>query len=136
MKQLFINLPVSDVEKAMEFYLSLGFEINPLFTDEHQKCMVWTDTVYIMLISEEKFTEFSNDSNKGNKVVNQVYYSLRVESENDLNKLIENGLKSGGIEPIEAKDYGFMKLRKIKDLEGHIWDVIYLDSEKFMKLKS
>lgn len=136
MKQLFINLPVSDVEKSKDFYLSLGFKVNPLFTDEHQKCMVWTDTVYVMLISKEKFPEFSNDSIKRIKGDYQVYFTLRVESENELNKLIDNGLKTGGIEPMEAKDYGFMKLRKIEDFDGHIWDVIFLDSEKFLKLKS
>lgn len=136
LKQLFINLPVSDVEKSMDFYTSLGFEINTLFTDEHQKCMVWTDTVYVMLMSKEKFSDFSNDSIKGINGDYKVYFTLRVESENDLNKLIDNGLNAGGSEPIEPKDYGFMKLRKIKDLDGHIWDVIYLVSEKFKKLKS
>ncbi|MBE2256758.1 MAG: glyoxalase/bleomycin resistance/extradiol dioxygenase family protein [Ignavibacteria bacterium] len=133
MKQLFINLPVSDVEKSMEFYLSLGFEINPLFTDEHQKCMVWSDTVYVMLISKEKFSDFSNEKVKGIDGDYKVYFTLNVDSENELNKLIDNGLKSGGSEPIEPKDYGFMKLRKIKDFDGHIWDVVYMDLSKFKK---
>ncbi|HRE40829.1 MAG TPA: glyoxalase/bleomycin resistance/extradiol dioxygenase family protein [Ignavibacteria bacterium] len=134
MKQLFINLPVKDVEKSMEFYSNLGFENNPLFTDENQKCMMWTDTVYVMLISKEKFNEFSNDEKTGISGDQYVYFTLRVETETELNKLIESGIKSGGLEPIPAKDYGFMKLRKIKDLDGHIWDLIYLDMEKFKSL--
>ncbi len=133
MKQVFINLPVGDVERSMKFYTQLGFTINPTFTDDEQKCMVWCEQVYVMLMPRARFQSFSHKPLADTKNTVAVYFTLPVESLERMNEIVENGLKAGGIEPIPMKDHGFMQLRRIEDFDGHFWDVIYLDMEKFPK---
>lgn len=133
MKQVFINLPVEDVERSMNFYTQLGFTVNPVFTDDEQKCMVWSEQVYVMLMPRARFQSFSHKPLADTKNTASVYFTLRVESLERMNEIIETGLEAGGIEPIPMKDHGFMQLRRIEDLDGHFWDVIYLDMEKFPK---
>lgn len=133
MKQVFINLPVEDVERSMNFYTQLGFTVNPVFTDDEQKCMVWCEQVYVMLMPRARFQSFSHKPLADTKNTASVYFTLPVESLERMNEIIETGLKAGGIEPIPMNDHGFMQLRRIEDFDGHFWDVIYLDMEKFPK---
>ena len=134
MKQIFINLPVKDVDASMNFYKQLGFSVNPLFTFDDQKCMVWTDQIYVML----QTLEMSKTGEKKNIVdpkKNRIAtYTLPVESLDKVNKIMEDGLNAGGKEPTELIDEGFMKIRNIEDLDGHNWGIIYLDIEKFKKV--
>ncbi len=134
MKQVFINLPVKDAEKSMDFYAQLGFINKPLFTDQHQKCMEWSEHIYVMLISHEQFTKwnakFIPDQN-----FTSATFTLPVESIEQMNMIVEAGLKAGGTEPNPMLDEGFMQLRSIEDLDGHVWGVICLDVEKFKKRK-
>ncbi|MBE2218298.1 MAG: glyoxalase/bleomycin resistance/extradiol dioxygenase family protein [Ignavibacteria bacterium] len=131
MKQVFINLPVEDVERSMKFYTQLGFTINPVFTDDEQKCMVWCEQVYVMLMPRARFQSFSHKPVADTKNTTAAYFTLPVESLERMNEIVESGLKAGGTEPIPMKDHGFMQLRRIEDFDGHFWDVIYLDMEKF-----
>jgi len=135
MKQLFINLPVSNLEKTMQFYVALGFALNPLFTDEDQKCMIWSDTNYIMLQSKEFFSSYLKKPLIDAKKNQSSSHTLLVESIQKVNEMIENGLKFGGIEPAPVLDEGFMYLRSIEDLDGHLWGIMYLDVNKFRSHK-
>lgn len=134
MKQIFINLPVKDVDASMNFYKQLGFTVNPLFTFDDQKCMVWTDQIYVML----QTLEMSKTGEKKNIVdpkKNRIAtFTLPVESLDKVNKIMEDGLKAGGKEPTELIDEGFMQIRNIEDLDGHNWGVIYLNFEKFKEM--
>ena len=134
MKQVFINLPVKDAEKSMDFYAQLGFVNNPLFTDENQKCMVWSEHIYVMLITHEQFTKW-NTKSIAEKNFTRATFTLPVESVERMNQLVEDGLKAGGKEPNPMLDEGFMQLRSIEDPDGHVWGVICLDIEKFKILK-
>ncbi|MES2796798.1 MAG: glyoxalase/bleomycin resistance/extradiol dioxygenase family protein [Bacteroidota bacterium] len=131
MKQIFINLPVENVEKSMNFYIQLGFSMKPLFTDDQQKCMVWSEQIYVMLIAQEKFKSYSRKPISGKKNNIDAYFTLPVESLARVNEIVENGLKAGGTEPMPMIDEGFMQIRKIEDFDGHTWDIIYLDLSKF-----
>ena len=133
MKQVFINLPVEDVERSMKFYIQLGFTNNPLFTDDEQKCMVWCEQVYVMLMPRARFQSFIHKPLADTKNSAASYFTLPVESLERMNEIVDSGLKAGGTEPIPIKDHGFMQLRRIEDFDGHFWDVIYLDIEKFPK---
>lgn len=133
MKQVLINLPVEDVERSMKFYAQLGFTSNPVFTDDEQKCMVWCEQVYVMLMPRARFQSFSHKPVADTKGFAAAYFTLPVESLERMNEIVESGLKAGGIEPIAMKDHGFMQLRRIEDYDGNFWDVIYLDMEKFPK---
>ena len=131
MKQIFINLPVDNVEKAMNFYTSLGFTINPEFTDDTQSCMVWSEHIYVMLQSQKMFRLYIKKQMPDPKKYQTASYTLPVESFNKVNEIIENGLKAGGIEPIPMIDEGFMQIRTIEDFDGHTWGIIHLDMIKF-----
>ena len=131
MKQIFINLPVKDIEASMHFYTQLGFEVNPLFTFENQKCMVWSEQIYVML----QTIEMSKSGEKKNIVdpkQNRIAtFTLPVESLESMNEIVNKGVKAGGIETTEPIDEGFMQIRNIEDLDGHNWGIIYLDMNKF-----
>lgn len=130
-KKIFINLPVADLQKAMDFYTAIGFTNNPQFTDATAACMVLTDEIYVMLLTHPKFKEFTKKEIGNTANTTSVINSLSVDSNDEVNTMIENALKAGGKEPNEAKDYGFMQQRSFEDLDGHHWEVLYMDMTKF-----
>ena len=131
MKQLFINLPVRNLDASMHFYTKLGFTVNPLFTFDNQKCMVWSDQIYLMLQSYDMF-QSGNIKNIANPKENTIAtFTLPVTSLDQLNEIVDNGLKAGGTEPTPLLYEGFMQARNIEDLDGHQWGIIYLDMDKF-----
>ena len=136
MKQIFINLPVNDLMQSRQFYLALDFIENPLFTDENQKCMVWSESIYLMLQSRS----FSNSYLKKQLTDARKYqmpsYTLPVESITMVNKMMENGLKHGGTEPVPISYEDFMFLRSIEDVDGYLWGIMYLDQVKFESFKN
>ena len=134
MKQIFINLPVKDVEASMNFYSQLGFTVNPLFTFDDQKCMVWTDQIYVMLQTLE-MSKTGEKKNIADPKTNRIAtFTLPVESLDKVNEIMKKGLKAGGTEPTELIDEGFMQIRNIEDLDGHNWGIIFLDIEKFKEM--
>lgn len=134
MKQIFINLPVKDVQASMHFYKALGFEVNPLFTFDDQKCMVWSEQIYVMLQSKEMFEKGNAKRIANPKESTLATFTLPVESLAKVHEIIENGIKAGGIETTPMVDEGFMQLRNLEDLDGHNWGIIYLDLDKFKQL--
>lgn len=119
----------------MHFYQQLGFTVNPLFTFDNQKCMVWSDQIYLMLQSYEMFRS-GNTKNIANPKENTIAtFTLPVSSLDQLNEMVENGLKAGGTEPTPLLDESFMQVRNIEDIDGHQWGIIYLDLDKFKKIK-
>lgn len=130
-KQIFINLPVSDLTKSMEFYTALGFSNNPQFSDDTGKCMVWSDSIFVMLLSHEKFSSFTSKPIADTKTNVAGLFSLSMENVEAVNKIMADGLKAGGIEPTEMKDYGFMQQRTIEDFDGHTWEIFFMDMSKF-----
>ena len=130
-KQIFINLAVKDVNKSMEFYTNLGFSNNPQFSDESGKCMVWSEDIFLMLLSHEKFESFATKPIADTKSGVAALFSLSVDSLDEVNKITEAALSAGGIEPNEIRDYGFMQQRTIEDFDGHTWEVFYMDMSKF-----
>jgi uncharacterized protein len=135
MKQIFINLPVIDVNASMHFYSKLGFTINPLFTFDDQKCMVWSDEIFVMLQTYEMFKSGNTKKLADPKTNTISTFTLPVESLERLNEIIENGLNAGGKEPTSLIDEGFMQVRNIEDLDGHTWGIIFLDIGKFKEMK-
>lgn len=131
MKQLFINIPVSDLEKSMQFYLALGFTLNPLFTGENQKCMIWCDSVFLMLQTRQ----FSNSYLEKEIIDARRYqmpsFTLPVESIEKVNEMIENGIRKGGVEPVSPVSVDSMFLRSIEDLDGYTWGIMHLDLDTF-----
>lgn len=131
MKQIFINLVVADVNKSMDFYTQLGFTNNPQFSDEQGKCMVWSEHIFVMLLSPDKFKTFTEKPLADTKKQIAALLSLAVSGLDRVNEIVDNGLKAGGIEPTPMKDYGFMQQRSIEDFDGHTWEIFYMDMSKF-----
>lgn len=132
-KQVFINLPVKDLQKSMDFYTAMGFSNNPQFSDESGKCMVWSETIFVMIMTHEKFKTFATKPIADAKSNLAGIYSLSLDSLDEVNRLMEKGLKAGGTEPNEMRDYGFMQQRTIEDPDGHTWEVFFMDVTKFPK---
>jgi uncharacterized protein len=129
--KVFINLPVTNLPKAMSFYTAIGFTNNPQFTDETAACMVLTEEIYVMLLTHAKFSEFITKKIADTVTTASVINSLSVDSLQEMNTMAEKALQAGGKEPTEPKDYGFMQQRCFEDPDGHLWDVFYMDMAKF-----
>lgn len=129
--QIFLNLPVKDLEKSMAFYSKMGMVNNPQFSDDSAKCMIFSEEIYVMIMSHERFMTFSTKpiADLSNAVSSLL--SLSVESVEKMNEIVDNALTAGGKEPVEAKDHGFMQQRTLEDLDGHTWEVFFMDLSKF-----
>ncbi len=132
-KQIFINLAVKDLQKSMDFYTALGFSNNPQFSDESGKCMVWSENIFVMILTHEKFANFATKPIADTKSAIAGIFSLSTDSVEEVNKIVANGLKAGGTEPNEMQDYGFMQQRSIEDFDGHTWEIFYMDISKMPK---
>lgn len=129
-RQIFINLAVKDLEKSKAFYTALGFTNNPQFSDDAGKCMVWSENIYVMLLTHEKFLNFATKPIADTKNAVAGLFSLSLDSVDEVHTVMTNGLNAGGIEPSEMKDYGFMQQRTIEDFDGHTWEIFYMDISK------
>ena len=129
-KQVFINLPVSDLKKSMEFYSAIGFQNNPQFTDNTAACMFISEEIYVMLLTHKKFSEFTNKEIANTKKSIAVINALSMQNNDEVNEFVNKSIVAGGKEPVEAKDYGFMYQRSVEDPDGHIWEVFYMDMSK------
>ncbi|MBL7914901.1 MAG: VOC family protein [Bacteroidia bacterium] len=132
-KQIFINFAVKELQKSLDFYTALGFTNNPQFSDNSGKCMVWSDNIFVMLLTHEKFATFATKPIADTKSNVAGLFSLSVDSVDEVNSIVNNGLKAGGTEPNEMRDYGFMQQRTIEDPDGHTWEIFYMDISKFPK---
>lgn len=130
-KQIFINVAVSDLQKSSDLYTAMGFEMNPQFSDDTAKCMVWSESIYLMLLTHDKFKNFTVKPIADTKTNIAGLFSLSVDSVDEVNSIIEKGLTAGGIEPNEMRDYGFMVQRTLEDFDGHTWEIFHMDMSKF-----
>ena len=129
--QVFINLPVTDLQKSADLYSQIGFTNNPQFSDESAKCMVWSDTIFVMLMTRERMTTFTNKPIGDTKTGLTGIFALSVNSPEQVHELAEKAIAAGGIEAMPFKDYGFMQQRTIEDYDGHTWEVFFMDISKF-----
>lgn len=130
-KQVFINLPVSDLKKSMAFYEAIGFTNNPQFTDETAACMVWSEHIFVMLLTFNKLKQFTTKQIIDAKKFVGATNALSFETNEAMNAFAENALKAGGKEYAPATDYGFMQQRSVEDLDGHNWEPFFMDMRKF-----
>ena len=125
--QIFVNLPVKELSRSVEFFTKIGFTFNPQFTDENATCMVINDTIYAMLLVEKFFKSFIDKEIADTKANAAAIIALSVGSRAEVDELIEKALKAGGREYKELQDHGFMYGRDFEDLDGHLWEIFYMD---------
>lgn len=126
-RQLFINLPVKDLNRSVEFFTKLGYTFNPQFTDENATCMIIGENNYAMLLVEDYFRTFTDkeiiDAHKGIEATIAVALGSREEVDEQIRLAREAGARI----PREAQDYGFMYQHAFQDPDGHLWEVFYMD---------
>ncbi len=131
--QIFVNLPVKDLKKSMAFFTQLGFSFNAQFTDDTAACMVITNDIYAMLLTEAKFKEFTPKQIADAKNSTEVITALSFSSKDEVNRLVDTALKSGATQTRPAEDYGFMFSRSFNDPDGHIWEAFWMDPDHINK---
>jgi predicted lactoylglutathione lyase len=128
--KVFINLPVEDLARSMEFYTAIGFVNNPQFTDDTAACMVLSEEIYVMILTHKKFREFTSKEIANTHKSIAAINALSLESVEKMNDMADKALAAGGKESYEPKDYGFMQQRTFEDPDGHNWEVFYMDMSK------
>ncbi|KLK94089.1 hypothetical protein AA309_06470 [Microvirga vignae] len=128
--KIYVNLPVKDLQRSVRFFKAMGFGLNPEFSDESAACMVIADNIFAMLLTEAKFREFARKPVADASRMTEMLTSLSVESRARVNQLVDKALAQGGREVREPEDHGFMFGRSFSDLDGHIWEIIYLDPSR------
>jgi len=126
-KKIFVNLPVKDLDRTMKFFGELGYSFNQLFTDEKAACMVISDDIYVMLLTEKFFKTFTNKDVADAHKTTEVLVCLNEESREAVDAHIEKALNAGGTETREAQDHGFMYGRSYSNPDGHIWEIMWMD---------
>ena len=129
-KNIFINLAVKDLNKTINFFSKLGFTFNPQFTDDNATCMIIDDNIFCMLIKEEFFRKFTVKEICDTSKFVETLIAITVESKDKVNELVDLAVKSGAVEPLPPQDHGFMFQRCFHDLDGHIWEIFYMDANK------
>ncbi|MBI5051635.1 glyoxalase/bleomycin resistance/extradiol dioxygenase family protein [Candidatus Micrarchaeota archaeon] len=132
--KIFVNLPVKDLKKTMEFFTVLGFKFNSKFTDENAACMIISeDHIYAMLLVEKFFKSFIKKEIADAKKSTEVLLALSVESRGTVDQMMKLWLEAGGKEAREKQDLGFIYSRALEDLDGHIWEIFYMDESRMPK---
>ncbi|MGA0558329.1 VOC family protein [Larkinella sp. VNQ87] len=125
--QIFVNLPVEDLNKSIEFFTKLGYSFNPQFTDEKATCMVISDTIYVMLLVKPFFKTFTKKEVADASRVTESIICLSAESREAVDELIGKAVAAGATTPNEKMDQGFMYGHGFEDLDGHLWEVMWMD---------
>ena len=125
--KIFVNLPVRELAKSMTFFENLGFKFNPQFTDETAACMIVSDDIYVMLLTEPKFKQFTPKAICDAKKATEVLVALSLESRERVQDMVKKAVAAGGTTYAEPKDYGFMLQHGFQDLDGHIWELVHME---------
>lgn len=125
--QIFVNLPVKNLNKSIAFFTKLGFKFNPQFTDETATCMIVSDSIFVMLLTEAKFKTFTPKAICDATKSAEVLLALSCESRAEVDELVRKAVSAGGTTYSESKDYGFMYQHGFQDLDGHIWELLWMD---------
>jgi len=126
-QMIFVNLPVKNLDKSVTFFKALGFSFNPQFTDETATCMVISDTIFAMLLTHEKFASFSPKPITDTSTSIEVLTCLSRDSREAVDTMIKAAVAAGGSTYNEPKDYGFMYGHGFQDLDGHVWELMWMD---------
>jgi predicted lactoylglutathione lyase len=126
-RMIFVNLPVKNLPKSVEFFTALGFEFNPQFTDEKATCMVISEQACVMLLVEPFFRTFIDKEIADAVTHTETIVSLSAESRTEVDDVFERALAAGARPVKDPQDEGFMYSRTFQDLDGHLWDLVWMD---------
>jgi predicted lactoylglutathione lyase len=126
-RKIFVNLPVKNLTQTVEFFTKLGFTFNPQFTDETATCMIVSEDIFVMLLTEAKFKEFTPKEICDSTRYTEVLVSLNCTDRVEVDELVRKAIAAGGKTYHEPQDLGFMYQHGFQDLDGHIWEVFFME---------
>jgi uncharacterized protein len=127
-KMIFVNLPVGDLARATAFYEAIGARKNEQFCDGTASCMVFSETIYAMLLTHDKFRQFTPKQIADAKTTSEVLICLSADNREAVDEMVGKAKAAGGtVDPGPKQDYGFMYGRSFEDPDGHIWEVMWMD---------
>ncbi|RQH02861.1 VOC family protein [Bradyrhizobium sp. RP6] len=127
-KMIFVNLPVTDLNRATAFYEAVGAVKNPQFSDETASCMVFSETIFAMLLTHNKFRQFTPKPIADARTSNQVLFCLSADSRSEVDDIVAKAPAAGGVaDPSPKDEYSFMYGRSFEDPDGHMWGVNWMD---------
>ncbi|WP_183341077.1 VOC family protein [Conexibacter arvalis] len=126
---LFVNLAVRDLDASIRFFRALGFEFNPKFTDESATCMIVSEQAYVMLLVEPRFADFTTKPIADPAKSTEALYCVSAASREEVDSFADAALAAGGTPAKEPQDFGFMYGRSFHDLDGHHWEVMWMDPQ-------
>ena len=125
--KIFVNLPVKDLNKSIEFFTKLGYTFNPQFTDDTATCMIISDDIFAMLLTHDKFKTFTPKEICDATKSTEVLVCLSCESREQVDELVRKAVAAGGTTYNKPQDHGFMYGHGYQDLDGHIWELMWMD---------
>ena len=125
--KLFVNIPVGDLQRSIEFFEALGFSFNPQFTDASATCMLVGEDAYFMLMVRDRFATFSKRPTGNSQEQTSAIFALSVNSRAEVDEMAKKAVEAGGSKALDAQDHGFMYVQSFYDLDGHHWEVFWMD---------
>lgn len=125
--RIFVNLPVKNLATSVNFFTKLGFSFNPQFTDETATCMIVSEDIFVMLLTEKKFKTFTPKPICDATKSTEVLVALSLDSVKEVDEIVRKAVAAGGSTYNEPQDHGFMYQHGFQDLDGHIWEFFYMD---------
>jgi len=127
-RMIFVNLPIGDLARSTAFYEAVGGEKNPKFSDDTASCIAFSDTIFAMLLTHDKYRQFTSKRIPDAHETAQVLICLSADSRDDVDAIVAKAGAAGGtLDPTPKQDYGFMYGRSFEDPDGHIWEVMWMD---------
>src|SRR5688500_17577319 len=126
-RKIFVNLPIRDMERSKAFFAALGFSFNPQFTNEQRACMVIIEDIFAMLLVEKFFQTYAKKPVADARKSTEVLVCLSCDSRAEVDELVKKALAAGGTAPNPPQDHGFMYGHGFEDLDGHVWELMYMD---------
>jgi predicted lactoylglutathione lyase len=130
---IFVNLPVKDLNKTVEFFTKLGFTFSPQFTDENITCMIVGKDIFVMLLVEKFFKTFTKKEISDTTKNTEAIVALSAQSREEVDQMMEKVVNAGGKEARDPQDHGWMYGRSFEDINGHLWEIFYMDESAMKK---
>ncbi|MFB7640370.1 VOC family protein [Peribacillus butanolivorans] len=130
-EKIFVNLPVKDLNASIEFFTKVGFEFNEQMTNENATCVVISESIYVMLLVEDYFKTFTKREIPDSAKSTEAIVALSVKSKEEVDEIVNKALDAGGRPFNEAIDHGFMYGWSFQDIDGHLWEIFYMDESGF-----
>ena len=131
--KIFLNLAVKDLKKSIDFFTTLGFSFNPQFTDEQATCMIIGENIFAMLVTEQRFKDFTKKEICNAHKNTEVLIAIDAESREKVDEMVKTAVDAGGSIYMEPQDHGWMYGHSCADLDGHQWEIMYMDENAIPK---